>query len=113
MADGDEVTLTRKSYDHLLRTRDRALRAAEWEREHREGVERWARRECDEQRRLSDRLTRVVAAAAAQGVSIQAINAALDAPSAECICLPELAPAVAVNCRANQHNVPAQEASDG
>lgn len=43
----------------------------------RKDSEAWARRECDEQRRLADRLHRVVAAAAALGVSIQDINIAL------------------------------------
>lgn len=72
------VTLARKSYDHLLRTRDRALRQAEWERESAEHARAWAGRAFDEQHRLQDRLTAVVATAASLGVSIQAINAALD-----------------------------------
>lgn len=61
--------------------RNRAFLAehlAKWETERRESAEDWARRECDEQRRLADRLNRVAAAAASLGVSIQQINAALD-----------------------------------
>jgi len=49
--------------------------------ERRESTERWARRECDEQRRLSDRLNAVCYAATALGVPIRAINQALDASS--------------------------------
>lgn len=74
----DTVTLARKSYEHLLRTRDRALREAEWAREEASRTNTWALDQCAEQRRLQDRLTRVVAAAASLGVSIDQINAALD-----------------------------------
>lgn len=76
--EASQVVLARKSYDHLIRTRDRALREAEWEREAAEHARCWALDQCDEQRRLSDRLNRVCFAAASLGVSIQAINAALD-----------------------------------
>jgi phage baseplate assembly protein gpV len=76
-SDRTTVVLARKSYDHLLRTRDRALREAEWERERTQDHRRWAERSLDEQRRLVDRLNSVCTAAAALGVSIQAINAAL------------------------------------
>lgn len=78
MQDNNTVTLRRKSYDHLLRTRDRALQDADAEREAAEHARHWAYEQCEEQRRLADRLNRVVAAAASLGVSIQAINAALD-----------------------------------
>lgn len=73
----EKVVLARKSYEHLIRTRDRALRAVEWETERRKGTEDWARRECAEQRRLTDRLNEVCYAAAALGVPIQTINDAL------------------------------------
>jgi hypothetical protein len=72
------ITMARKSYDHLLRTRDRALNDAKWQREQVEHAHRWAQEAFAEQRRLADRLDRVVAAAASLGVSIQDINAALD-----------------------------------
>lgn len=74
----EPVTLTRKSYDHLVRTRDRALRQAEFAAEQVEHAHRWAEAAHAEQRRLSARLTEVCAAAAALGVSISAINKALE-----------------------------------
>lgn len=74
----DPVTLGRKSYDHILRTRDRALHEAEWAREDAERARHWASTERDEARRLEDRLCRVIAAAASMGVTIDAINAALE-----------------------------------
>lgn len=73
----DTVTLARKSHEHLLRTRDRALREADWAREQIASTERCAHEAFDEQRRLQDRLTAVVAAAASLGVPVAAINAAL------------------------------------
>lgn len=78
-SDATHVVLARKSYDYLVRTRDRALREAEWERERTLDNRRWAERSLDEQRRLMDRLNAVCTAAASLGVSIQAINAALAA----------------------------------
>lgn len=72
-----EVVLARKSYEHLLRTRDRALRAAEWERMAAEDARQWAYEALNEQKRLVARLNRVCYAAAALGVPIQAINEAL------------------------------------
>lgn len=81
-SDATRVVLARRSYDHLIRTRDRALREAEWERDATEHARRWARQVFDEQRRLQDRLTAVVAAAASLGVPIGAINDALsDSPT--------------------------------
>lgn len=74
----DDVTMRRKSYEHLIRTRDRALRQAEWAAKDIEHAHKWAHEAFTEQRRLSDRLDRVVAAAASLGVSIQAINDALN-----------------------------------
>jgi hypothetical protein len=73
------AVVRQRTYDALrerLRVAD-CMTAMEIER--REGVEHWARRECDEQRRLSARLNAVCTAAAALGVSITDINAALDA----------------------------------
>lgn len=74
----EQVTLARKSYEHLIRTRDRALRQAEWERECAEHARAWAGQAFDEQRRLSDRLNAVCFAAASLGVPIQTINEALE-----------------------------------
>ena len=93
------VVLARKSYDHLIRTRDRALRQAEWERECAEHVRAWAGQAFDEQRRLSDRLTAVVAAAASLGVSLDAINRVLDATGKPVIHEPRCNS----NCRPNSH----------
>lgn len=76
--DETKVVLARKSYDHLIRTRDRALREAEREREGAEHARRWALDQCEEQRRLTDRLNRVCYAAAALGVPIQVIDEALE-----------------------------------
>jgi len=73
----EQITMARKSYEHLIRTRDRALRLAESEREQAESARRWARDCLDEERRLRDRLNQVCLAAAALGVSIQDINEAL------------------------------------
>jgi hypothetical protein len=54
-----------------------ALQAAE--HEYREGSQRWARQALDEQNRLARRLNAVCTGAAALGVSITDINAALAA----------------------------------
>lgn len=74
---GDDVTMRRKSYDHLIRTRDRALMNVEWEKRSAEHAMEWAHQQFVEQRRLSARLNAVCVAAAAAGVSIHDINAAL------------------------------------
>jgi hypothetical protein len=42
--------MARKSYDHLLRTRDRALNDAKWQREQVEHAHRWAQEAFAEQR---------------------------------------------------------------
>lgn len=77
-ASGHTVLRTR-SYDAL---RER-LRVAEVlqdaEVRQRESTERWARRESDWARRMTDRLNAVCSAAAALGVPITDINAALAA----------------------------------
>lgn len=73
------VVLKRKSHEHTLRELDRARWALESEKALNASTERWAFQQCAEQRRLSDRLNAVVSAAAGLGVSIQAINEALDA----------------------------------
>jgi polynucleotide 5'-kinase involved in rRNA processing len=67
------------TYDKLRERVTTARHEVQWQTEWREHSDAWARRECDEQRRLADRLTAVVGAAAAQGVTIQAINEALEA----------------------------------
>lgn len=71
------------TYDRLQERVRLAEHRQAYEIERRESSDAWARRECDEQRRLADRLNRVVAAAAALGVSIQDINAALDGEAGE------------------------------
>lgn len=73
----DRVTLARKSYDHLLRTRDRALQLAEFERQNAEHARKWGQEQGIEIQRLYRRLNDVCMAAAALGVPIEAINAAL------------------------------------
>lgn len=86
---GEKVVLARKSHEHLIRTRDRALREVEYAREEVESTRLWAHQAFAEQRRLQDRLTAVVAAAASLGVSIDAINKALGNPECgECISSP-------------------------
>ena len=74
----ESITIKRKSYEHLIRTRDRALRSLEAQIEDNEHTTHWAHEAFVEQRRLQDRLVRVVAAAASLGVSIQDINKALE-----------------------------------
>lgn len=73
----DEITLKRKSYEHILRTRDRALNELAWEKESAEHARQWAYAQIEETKRMTDRLNAVVAAAAALGVPISAINEAL------------------------------------
>ena len=75
---GDDVTMKRKSYEHLIRTRDRALNQAAWEQESAEHARQWAYDQCAEQRRLAARINAVCYAAAALGVPIDAINRALE-----------------------------------
>lgn len=72
------INLKQKSYEHLIRTRDRALREVEFEKREAEHAREWANEAFVEQRRLQNRLVRVVAAAASLGVSIQDINKALE-----------------------------------
>ncbi len=73
------AVIRQRSYD-ALRERVRVAEALQQaEAEHRQGTERWAHRECDERRRMTDRLNAVCTAAAALGVPITDINAALDA----------------------------------
>lgn len=67
-----------RTHDDLLERVRIAKCMEQMEIERRESSERWARRESDEQRRLAARLNEVCYAAASQGVTIQAINAALD-----------------------------------
>lgn len=71
------------TYNRLLERISVAEVVRDMEIERRESAEQWARRECDEQRRLADRLTEVVGAAASLGVSIQTINEALSRPGKE------------------------------
>jgi len=67
------------TYDNLLKRIDRAENNARWEAHLAEANREWARDAHTEQRRLSRRLDEVCTAAAALGVSIHDINAALDA----------------------------------
>lgn len=76
------AVVRQRTYDGLQERVRVAEQMQAWETERREDAQRWASRECDEQRRLADRLNRVVAAAAALGVSITDINAALATPMA-------------------------------
>lgn len=69
--------MRQRSYDTLRERVRVAEQMQAWETERRQDTDAWARRECDEQRRLARRLNEVCFAAAAQGVSIQQINAAL------------------------------------
>ena len=71
------AVVRQRTYDGLRERVTIAEHERDWSRRDSESAERWAIRESDEMRRLSDRLNRVVAAAAAQGVTIQAINQAL------------------------------------
>src|SRR5690349_7167039 len=73
----DYVVLRSKSYEHTLRELDRARNRLAFEQESAEHARRWAKQAFAEERRLADRLDRVIAAAASLGVSIQAINEAL------------------------------------
>lgn len=71
------AVMRQSTHDRLHARVELAKHEVEWQTEWREHSDAWARRECDEQRRLQDRLNAVCFAAAALGVSIQAINAAL------------------------------------
>lgn len=71
------AVVRQRTYDRLRERVSIAERLQEWEAERREDTAKWAHEALDEQRRLADRLNRVVAAAAALGVSITDINAAL------------------------------------
>lgn len=75
------AVVRQRTYDHLVERVRLAECYRDMEIERRESVEHWAHRECDEQRRLSARLNEVCFAAAALGVSIADINAALDGAS--------------------------------
>lgn len=72
------TVLRTRSYDALLERKRIAEAVAQMEIERRESAERWAHRCLDEERRLSARLNDVCTGAAALGVPITAINAALD-----------------------------------
>lgn len=73
------TVVRQRTYDALHERVRIAECRRDMEAERRKSVEAWAQREGQEQRRLSDRLNRVCYAAAALGVSIQAINEALEA----------------------------------
>jgi hypothetical protein len=76
------AVLRQRSYD-ALRERVRVAEVLrESDREQAEHARAWARDQISEQRRLTDRLNAVCTAAAALGVPITDINAALDAASA-------------------------------
>lgn len=72
------AVVRQRTYDGLRERVSRAEWALESAERQVESVNRWALDSCDESRRLSKRLTAVVASAASLGVSIQAINDALD-----------------------------------
>lgn len=65
------------TYDNLRKKLDDARWENGWRIRDKEASDNWARRECEMQRHLADRLNAVIASAAAQGVSIDSINAAL------------------------------------
>jgi hypothetical protein len=73
------TVVRQRSYDALRERVRRAETIADMERERREGNERWAQNCLTEERRLHTRLNEVCAGAAALGVSITDINAALAA----------------------------------
>lgn len=64
------VVLREKSYRAAQERQRVAECMRESEQERREGVERWARNCCDEERRLRDRLTFVYGVARAHGASV-------------------------------------------
>lgn len=72
------AVVRQRTYDNL----GERVRVAEvmyaYEKDCSEGTRRWADKAFDEQRRLSDRLNEVCFTAASQGVTIQAINDALE-----------------------------------
>lgn len=69
--------LRKRSHDALIERARRAETLLGCEKENAASLREWAHKEAAEVRRLQDRLTAVVAAAAAQGVTIDAINKAL------------------------------------
>ena len=62
--------IRQRTYARLLERVRVAEALREAERDHRKDSQEWARRECDEQRRLSDRLTYVYGVARAHGASV-------------------------------------------
>lgn len=67
-----------RTYSALLERVHLAERRTEWNQELRESSDRWARDCLAEERRLERRLNEVCYAAAALGVDIRTINAALE-----------------------------------
>jgi len=72
------AVVRQRTYDRLKERVALAERVAEWQTEWRASNDRYSEAAYAELRRLADRLTAVAAAAASLGVSIQAINEALD-----------------------------------
>lgn len=72
------TVVRRRTYERLREAISLAKDQRAWDEQTNEHVRAWALDAFREQRRLADRLDRVVAAAAALGVSIQDINTALD-----------------------------------
>jgi len=69
--DAGYVAIREKSY-RAAQERQRLARCeADWERSRREGVEKWARDCCNEDRRVRDRLTFVYGVARAFGASVE------------------------------------------
>lgn len=71
------AVVRQSTYDNLRQRIDIAEHRVEWEQDAAEHARAWARDCCREERRLTDRLNEVATAAAAKGVSIDAINEAL------------------------------------
>lgn len=72
------AVVRQRTYDRLQERVRVAEVLMEAEKDRREGTAHWAHQALDEQRRLSDRLNDVCTAAAACGVPIRTIQAALD-----------------------------------
>jgi hypothetical protein len=75
------AVVRQRTYDRLKDRVSAAEHTTKWQIEWREHNQQWVEQEFVATRRLYDRLTAIVAAAASLGVSIQAINKALDTGS--------------------------------
>lgn len=77
LAGTGHVVLRRRSHEALLERARRAETLLHAEVQHAASLREWALANATETRRIADRLNAVVAAAAAQGVTIDAINKTL------------------------------------